>query len=101
MGGKLKVEYIKIKGIFVSTCNTDAGFFPNPKSQNSLEYFVANNSTLKMCFVEWIVGSVEPKKKMRKKFFFFGECLVGRGRGKRNVRPTKKFFPQNGKEIRN
>ena len=52
MGGKLKVEYIKIKGIFVSTCNTDAGFFPNPKSQNSLEYFVANNSTLKMCFVE-------------------------------------------------
>ena len=35
MGGKLKVEHIKIKGIFVSTCNTDAGFFPNPKSQNS------------------------------------------------------------------
>ena len=40
------------------------------------------------------------KKKKNEKEIFFGECLVGRGRGKRNVRPIKKFFSQNEKEIR-
>ena len=52
-----------------------------------------------MCFVEWIVGSVEPKKKMRKKFFFLENVWLGGGEGKEMWDPLKSFFPKMGRKL--
>ena len=56
---------------------------------------MVNSQSLRVCLVEWILGRMKKKKEKK---FFFEECLVGRGRGKRDgvwefsPRVLQKFF---------